>query len=408
MPDRFNNSLRTRFPSLQRDLALFICAVALFAFSESIVTSVFNNFLSETFTISSFDRTFLELPRESGGLLIIFMSALLFFLPNRRLAVVAALLGSVGMILMALFSVTFHWTFAWLFIYSLGQHLFMPLNTAIGMELAKEGKTGQRLGQINSIRNIAIISGSLFVFSGFEFFNLTFKKSFLAAALSFLFSAIFLRAMRPGTAHSASLHLKIHREYSLFYLLSILFGTRKQLFLTFAPWVLVTVFHQPTTLLATLLLIAGVIGIFFQPLLGMIVDRFGERIVLCGEAVLLIFVCAGYGFGEAWFSHKTALIIACICFVADQLLMSVNMARSTYLKKIATDQSHITPTLTLSVSLDHVFSISIALLGGILWSRWGYRTVFIGGMVIALMNFISASFIRVPPAQHQRQNQAAS
>jgi len=314
------------------------------------------------------------------------------------LAMVAALLGGVGMICMALFAVSFHWTFAWLFLYSLGQHMFMPLNTAIGMELAKEGKTGARLGQINSIRNMAMITGSLFVFGGFKFFDLTFKKSFLIAALCLLLASLFLRAMHPGTAHPAKMHLKLHKQYTLFYWLSILFGTRKQLFLTFAPWVLVTVFHQPTPLIATLLLVAGTIGIFFQPFLGHAVDRLGERFVLMCEALLLIFVCAGYAFGGKLFSSHTALIIACACFILDQLLMSVNMARSTYLKKIATHPSHITPTLTLSVSLDHVFSISIALAGGIIWSKWGYQTVFIGGVIIALINLISASFIKTPAA----------
>lgn len=396
MPFRPKNILRQRFPALQRDLGLFICTVAFVGFAESIVNSVFNNFLSETFTISSFDRTILELPRESGGLLVILMSAILFFLPNRRLAVAATFLGSAGLVTMALFSVSFHWMFAWLFLFSLGQHMFMPLYAAIGMELAKEGATGRRLGQLNSLRNVAIIGGSFFVFISFKYLHSTFKISFFIAALFFFMAGILLAAMKPGTAHPAALHLKLHKRYGLYYWLSILFGTRKQLFLTFAPWVLVTVFHQPTAVLATLLTIAGCIGILFQPLLGYAIDRFGERFVLSCEAFLLIFVCAGYAFAGELFSGKTALIIACVCFITDQLLMSVNMARSTYLKKIAADPSHITPTLTLSVSLDHFFSISIALLGGVIWAKWGYRTVFLCGTGIAAVNLVSARFIKIP------------
>jgi predicted MFS family arabinose efflux permease len=196
------------------------------------------------------------------------------------------------------------------------------------------------------------------------------------------------------------LRLKVHKRYGLYYWLSILFGTRKQIFLTFAPWVLVTVFHQPTALIATLLTIAGIIGIFFQPLLGRAIDHLGERFVLCGEAFLLIFVCAGYGLAGKLFSETPALIVACACFITDQLLMSVNMARSTYLKKIAEHPSHITPTLTLAVSLDHVFSIAIALLGGVVWAKWGYRTVFMCGSGIALVNLVSASFITTP--QHPK------
>ena len=76
--------------------------------------------------------------------------------------------------------------------------------------------------------------------------------------------------------------------------------------------------------------------------------------------------------------------------------MSVNMARSTYLKKIALHPDHVTPTLSMSVSLDHIFSIAIALLGGVIWAKWGYQTVFLCGAGIAAVNLVSARFIVIP------------
>ncbi|HMA64895.1 MAG TPA: hypothetical protein VKO63_06850, partial [Chitinispirillaceae bacterium] len=106
----------------------------------------------------------------------------------------------------------------------------------------------------------------------------------------------------------------------------------------------------------------------------------------------------GYGYSSQWFSKEIALIVAAACFIADQLLMSVNMARSTYLKKIAISKDHITPTLTMAVSIDHIFSISIALLGGLIWSKFGHQAVFLLGAVIALVNLVSAMMLRVPGA----------
>jgi predicted MFS family arabinose efflux permease len=388
--------LKERFSTFHRDMVLFITTIAAVGFGESIFNSVFNNFLNETFNLNSFYRTFLEFPRESGGFLVIFVSAALFFIRSRRLAVIATLCGSSGLVLMAFFSFSFHWMFAWLFVFSLGQHLFMPLNTSISMELAQEGQTGRRLGQFNAIRNFAVVIGSFFVFLGFKYFHFNFKIAFLISALSFMTGALLLFSMNPGKSHPPKTHLKLRKEYRLYYWLSILFGTRKQIFLTFAPWVLVTVFHQSTAVLATLLTIAGITGIVFQPLLGKAIDTLGERTVLALEAFLLIFVCFGYGFSKILFSTKTAFILACICFIADQLLMSVNMARSTYLKKIAIHKDHIMPTLTMSVSLDHIFSISIALLGGVIWSKWGYQVVFLFGAGIAVVNLVSALFIKIP------------
>ncbi len=385
-----------RFLAIHHDLALFISVISAVAFGDSIFNSVFNNFLNDTFTLDSFSRTFLEFPRELGGFLVVFVSASLFFVRSRRLAFAAILGGAAGLVMMALFSVTFHWMFVWLFIFSLGQHIFMPLNTSIGMELAEEGKTGRRLGQLNAIRNAAAIMGSFFIFLGFKYFHFNYKLSFLIAASFYLLAALLLFSMKPGNAHPPAMHLKFHKEYRLYYWLSILFGTRKQIFLTFAPWVLVTVFKQPTAILATLLTIAGIAGILFQPVLGRVIDSWGEKTVLALEAFFLIFVCMGYGFSRSVFSPHAAFLVACACFIADQLLMSVNMARATYLKKIAVHPSHITPTLTMSVSLDHIFSISIAVMGGVVWAKWGYQTVFLCGAGIAALNLVSAMFIRVP------------
>jgi predicted MFS family arabinose efflux permease len=390
--------INKRFPSLSRDMALFISTVAAVGFAESIFNSTFNNFLSDTFSLSSLNRTFLEFPRELPGFLVIFVSALLFFIRSRRLAVAATLCGGAGLILMAFFSASFHRMFAWLFLYSLGQHLFMPLNTSIGMELAHKGKTGRRLGQLNSLRNVAIICGSFFIFLGFKYFHFNFKVSFLIAGSFYLLAALLLFSMHPGKAHQPAMHLKLHKEYALYYWLSILFGTRKQIFLTFAPWVLVTVFHQPTAMLATLLTIAGIVGIVFQPLLGKAVDSLGEKTVLTFEAFFLIFVCVGYGFSRDLFSERIAFVVASVCFIADQLLMSVNMARSTYLHKIALHHDHVTPTLTMSVSLDHIFSITVALAGGVIWAKLGYQMVFLFGAGIAVINLVTARFIRIPKA----------
>ena len=388
--------VKRRFPSLHRDMALFISTIAAVGFADSIFNSTFNNFLNDTFSLSSLNRTFLELPRELPGFLVIFVSALLFFVRSRRLAVAATVCGAVGLATMAFFSVSFHWMFAWLFLFSLGQHLFMPLNTSISMELAHEGKTGRRLGQLNALRNFAIIVGSFFIFLGFKYFHFDFKISFLIAGSFYLLAALLLFSMHPGKAHAPAAHLKLHREYALYYWLSILFGTRKQIFLTFAPWVLVTVFHQPTAMLATLLTVSGIAGVVFQPLLGRAVDGLGEKTVLSLEAVSLIFVCAGYGFSRSLFSKRTAFFVAAACFVADQLLMSVNMARSTYLHKIALQRDHVTPTLTMAVSLDHIFSITVALVGGVIWAKFGYQMVFMFGAGIAVVNFVSAQFIRIP------------
>ncbi|PKN69884.1 MAG: MFS transporter [Deltaproteobacteria bacterium HGW-Deltaproteobacteria-12] len=383
-----------KFGGLQRDLQLFLAAIFVFGFSQSIVEATFNNYLNETFSISDFQRGFLELPRELPGFLVVFVAALLFFLCTRRLAALANLLCALGILLIGIYSPTFSVMLIWLFIFSIGQHLFIPLNQSIGMELARDGRTGRRLGQLSGIANLSSIIGSFAILIGFKFFNLNFKISYIVAFLGFLTVALLIFLMQKNKPLPARTKFKLKKEYSLFYWLNILYGTRKQIFLTFAPWVLVTVFKQQTYVVATLLMAGGIIGIFFKPLLGKAIDRFGERFILTAEAVILVFVCLGYGFSSNVFPETTAMYIAFFCYVVDQLLMSVSMARATYLQKIAVTPEDVNQTLTMGVTIDHAFSIAVALLGGLIWISWGYQYVFLLGVIIAVINTFSALRIK--------------
>lgn len=389
-----------RLSGISRELKLFIGASLAMGMAYSIVDATFNNYLNERFGLTAFQRSFLEFPRELPGFLVVFVSASLWFLCSRRQSAVAMILSALGAFLIGFASPAYMIMVAWLFIYSAGQHLFMPLSSTIGMELAKEGKTGERLGQLNAVRNVAVIAGSLLVIIGFKYMGITFYHTFALSVVAFASGAILMFMMKPERVHKPKEHLKLYKEYRLYYLLAVLYGSRKQVFLTFGPWVLVTVFHQPTQTIATLFMIGAAIGILFQPFLGRAIDELGERFVLLSEAALLIFVCLGYGFSKFLMAENIAFIVVCVCFLLDQMLMSVNMARATYMKKIALDNSHVQPALTSSVTLDHLFSITVGLLGGVIWDALGFQYVFLLGALIAVCNFFAALRIRIPEVKH--------
>lgn len=392
-------TLLRRLAGMPRELKVFVVASLVMGIAYSVYDSTFNNFLNDRFALSGTQRTFLELPRELPGVIAIFVSAVLWFLCSRRLGAWALLIGGAGAVLIGFVSPSYYFMVIWLFIYSLGQHVFMPLASSIGMELAAEGKTGRRLGQLNALRNFAAIGGSFLVFLGFKYLHFNYHVTFILTALGLSLAAALMFMMKPQKTQRAGIFLKPHKEYTLYYILAVLYGTRKQLFITFAPWVLVTVFNEPTSTLATLITIGGIVGILFQPLLGWMVDHWGERIVLSAEAILLVVVCVGYGFAKSAFPGVVAFIVVCACYLLDQMLMSVNMARATFMKKIALRNEDVQPTLTLGMSLDHVVSITIALLGGIIWDKLGYQYVFLMGAGIALLNLVAALQVKVTPRE---------
>jgi MFS family permease len=389
-------NLISRIKQSSRELILFVTATLALGMAFSIVDATFNNFLNDKFALTGFQRSFLEFPRELPGFLVVFVSAALWFLCSRRMGVLTMILGAVGAVLIGFASSSYGVMLGWLFIYSMGNHLFMPIASTIGMELAREGQDGRRLGQINSIRNFAAILGSFSVVLGFKYLKFTFQHTFAIAAVLLGVAAILLYIMKPEPVIEKRGFLQLHKEYRLFYILNVLSGARKQLFITFAPWVLVSVLKQPTQIMATLFTIGGVIGILFQPLLGWAIDKFGERFVLASEAVILVFVCFGYGFAKFIFPENIAFLVVCACFLIDQMIFSVSMARATYMKKIALQPDHIQPALTAAVTIDHVFSISAALLGGLVWNVFGFQYVFLFGAVIAVINFFTALRVQLP------------
>jgi MFS family permease len=397
MPDLSHRQFR-------RDFVLFLLALMFCGFAGSVFDSVFNNYLSETAAfkmaghdaLSSIRRTVLELPREIPGLLVVVVSALMFFLSNRALAVFSQLLAVVGTLCIGFVTQSYGVMLVWLLVYSTGMHLFLPLQSDIGMELAKGGNFGTRLGQLQGAGNLAAIAGSVVVFLGFKFLRFNFLTSFLIAAAAFLCATVLLSMMSRNKPVPLHQKFVLKKEYRLYYVLTVLYGMRKQIFMTFGPWVLVSVFQQRTEVMAVLYTVGRVIGLGFIPWLGWLIDRIGEKRILIAEAFFLIFVCAGYGFAGKIFSADTALVVTAVCFITDQLLVSVGMARSTYLKKIALKPSDVTTTLQMGVSLDHVFSITIALVGGLVWFKFGYEYIFVGGMVIALVNFLTVIRMHIP------------
>ncbi|MCS6993145.1 MAG: MFS transporter [Anaerolineales bacterium] len=400
-------NLLTRFKHASRELVLFAAAALVLGMALSIVNSTFNNFLNERFHLTGFERSFLEFPRELPGFLVVFVSAALWFLGTHRLGVFSMLLAGIGAFLIGFASPSYWVMVVWLFIYSMGDHLFMPIASTIGMQLARKGQDGRRLGQINSIRNAATILGSFLVFVGFRYLGFSFPVTFGLAAAFFLLAAYLLYRMTPERTTEGRSYLQLHREYKLYYALNVISGARKQIFITFAPWVLVQVFEQPTQIMATLYTIGGLIGILFQPLLGWTIDRFGERFVLAADAVILVFVCFGYGFAKFIFPPDIAFLVVCAMFLLDQMIFSVSMARATYIKKIAREPGHIQPALTAAVTIDHVFSISAALVGGLVWNALGFQYVFLLGAALAVVNLFTALRVKLPQPQAEAEGAGA-
>lgn len=386
----------------KRNIVLFIIASGILGITQSIDSSFFNNFLNDTFHITVSQRTWLEIPRELPGFLVVFVSGLLVFLSDSRIAAIANIVAAIGIAGIGFVSKSYGSVILWITVYSMGTHLFMPLSNSIGMSLGDDESAGKRLGQISGVNTAVFLAASLITAIISRNLKVNYQVAFLISSIAFLFSALMLFMMRTKKEKKTKKRIVLKKEYSLFYILSVLYGARKQIFITFGPWVLIKVFNQGVSTFAIIGFITAGLGIFVKPFIGALIDKKGERFVLAWEAILLIIVCLTYAFSKSFFDGigkgSLALYFVCGCFVADQMLASVSMARATYMKKIALIPEDVSPTLSMGISIDHLVSMFVPLFGGIIWAAFGYKYVFIGGAAIALVNLFFVNKIKISAA----------
>ncbi len=380
--------------SRSRNLLFFILGMFMVSMAGGMFETTFNNYVSDTFALNASARGWLEFPREMPGFLTAIMAGMLFFLPETRIATVAAAAIGVGTLGLAAMGGEWGWMLLWVTLWSAGAHLIMPVRASISMDLAEPNRKGRRLGQIAGFMTVAGIAGCTFVWLAMKHWNAGYRLIFTVGGLCALAGAVFFQQMRMPGSHIKRPKFLWDKRYWLYYTLAFLFGARKQIFITFGPWLLVKVFHQPAFIFAQLWIAASVLGVLFQPALGRAIDSFGERAVLVLDSILVFLVCAGYGLAHLAPDERIALWILYVCFVGDQLLFGMNMARDTYLARIAVKPEHVAPTLSLGITINHAVSMSIPVLGGLAWMRYGPTSVFAGAACVALVMLAFSSMVR--------------
>lgn len=361
-----------------------------------IFETTFNNFLSDTFDIEADARGFLEFPRELPGFLTALFAGLLFFLPETMIGAAAAVCVGAGMIGIAVWGASWHTMLAFMILWSAGTHLLMPVRSSVGILLADEKRQGRRLGQVAGAGIGATLLGCGVVWIGTKHLQASHATIFMIGGVAALAAGGIYALMRLPDAHLKRSRFVWDRRYWLFYVLALLFGARKQVFITFAPWVLVRIFQQPAYVIAQLWMAAAVLGIFVQPALGRVIDRFGERKVLVADSLLVLSVCAGYGLSARIADGRFALWLLYVCYVGDHLLFGVNMARTTYLSKIVVKPQDLAPTLSLGVTINHAVSMTVPAIGGLIWIRHGYAAVFTAAGGVAVLMFLFSLLVRAP------------
>ena len=383
--------------STRKEILLLLAATVGFGAAGGIFQSTLNNFLADVHQMGAEGRGWLEFPRELPGFLLIFISGLLLIrLRESKIAALAMGLAGLGALGLGFLSSSTAALVIWVMLWSLGDHILFAVNGPLGLKLAREGGEGRRLGQLGGAGNLGTLIGVGSVFLLARLIGDRFEYFYLLAAGFSMLSMFFYLRLKVGQNDPPSRRLVIRREYGLFYAISALFGIRKQIFLVFGSWVLVSIYEVPVSTMALLFFIAAGLGVIFRPLLGEVIDRLGERIVLAVDELLLFVVCLTFAFAGDIFPRPVAIWALYSAYVLDMVLFALRVARTTYLKKIALDPADITPTISMGITIDHAVAMSLPVLSGYIWQTWGFRWVFLIAAAIAVLGFFICLKITVP------------
>ena len=391
----------------------FLSALVLSGIATGLYRGVQDKFLAEIVQIDAFGRGVTEFFRELPGLLVVLFLAWMYRSSENRIyktGIGLTLAGLVGLGLAGFLPAAFFpgtagkvAVISLMVLYSCGEHIIMPVRSTISLELAQKDKGGASLGITSALMHGGNIIGFFVITGAFMAFSRTgiailaqFRIAYAAATFLMLGSLLAFMAIKDSGKTVKRQRFYFSKKFNKYYMLQIFYGARKQVFMTFGPYVLILNYSADTSSISLLLAISAVCSSVLSPLIGKLIDHVGYKAVMVGDTLILIVVCFFYGFAHRLFPAHIAFYIVCINYILDAIISIGSMASSVYVQDIADSQEEITATISTGISVDHLISILIALFGGFIWKIAGIELLFSISAFLGLLNSLYAASIKVP------------
>jgi predicted MFS family arabinose efflux permease len=323
--------------------------------------------------------------REIPGLCLMFIAALIAPLPLTWRAACSVLIMGVGY---ALYATVHSWTGLVLVSVtaSLGFHLWMPLNSSLGLALSNKQNAGKILGTLSAVAALATMVGigGVILFSN----SVSLRSLSGISGILIIIAAFFLIRLprKLGETRKAQPRLLFRRRYWLYYVLLLFEGSRAQVFFAFNIMVLVYNYGLSAMQISFLMLGSSLVNFLLARRLGHMLDVIGERKTLTVGYIALALCFVGYALVQnVWFLGS---MVICI-----NLLATLAIGLSTYVSRIAPPEE-LTATLSTGVSVNHVASVGLSILAGILLPIVGYQILCWAVVVIVSLSVPFAMMIR--------------
>jgi len=391
---------------------LFMYAILCLSLAVGLSSGVFSNYFKDVFAVDSVQRGLLEIPRETPGILCVVILTALSGLGNLSLMVMAYGFCTLGLAVLGLLSPSYFIMQIFLFSFSLGEHMMMPLRDSIAMDLSGEGKTGTFLGQLKGRMTLASMTASAAVFigyrTGFFWFGDGVIPSFVAGLLftaAGLFFAVRLRKTAPelnvprarNTGRRDTLHIR--KRYIPYYLITAVYGCQKRMRIVFAPWLIVELLAMGADTLALLGMAAHLIGSRFSPVIGRMLDRLGVSRSLAVEGgyfagAFLFAAFAAWGAASGRFGDgPLGAVLVFLAYILVMLTDHFNTVHTVMMKQLSLRPEDVMGNLSLGLSVDHVLAVTVSGGFGVIWKVWGPQYVFLLAAACSAVHLAVAGYL---------------
>ena len=375
----------------------FLLSLLMTGLSYGLYKGILDNYLAEIVLMGEMDRGITEFFREIPGVTLVLILAVLYMLSAQSLYKLGAVIMFGGMLMHAVLPPDKVLITLAICVYALGEHIQQPIKSTLTLHYAQPGKGGAALGRQSAAGQIGTLAGYLVIavvftgVAGRERYVLFFL---IAAALALLSGGLSLGIKGSSDTDETKRRFYFHKKYTKFYMLEMFYGARKQVFITFGPYVLILFYGASASTVSFLFAISAVACFFAAPLVGRLIDRVGYKAVMVADTLILVIVCFFYGAAHHLFSREVAFIVCCVNYCLDAVISLASMATNMYVKDLSDSEAEMKATLSTGVSINHLITIFIALFGGWIWKTLGIETLFTISAVLGLANSAYAATIK--------------
>lgn len=341
---------------------------------------IFNNFVVEVLGVQPAQLGFVQGIREVPGLLTAPLAVVSGYFRENVWAGICILVASLGLLLHAV-TFSFPMLVVATLVLSTGFHLFYPVQQSIIVKSSLPKERATRMGQLNSGAAAASLVSLLAVMAITRLGGATrYGLLHLMASGIALVGGIAVLARRMPGIRAGRSAMNYNPRYMSYYVMTLLGGVRRHVTGTFGGYLLVEVFKTSVSTMVLLTAVSSLVAIFTRPVLGKIIDRWGEQRSLVVNYSIVACLFMSYAFLKSPISLY-------VVYILDNGLVGFDVAITTHLGKIA-PKGMLSSAYAMGSTINHITGVSVPILGGFLWDRAGAATVFFFGAAMAVASMM--------------------